>query len=161
MNNFTFKTRENKPIKFSDLFGNQNELILVFNMGKSCPYCTLWADGFNGMVHHLENRAGFALVSPDTPKIQNPFANSRGWKFTMVSCQNMDFFKQTGFFNGKDGCWPGIATFIRKKTGNIFRYTKSYFGPGDNYCNMWDINDLLPPLEEEWAPKYSYSKTGD
>ncbi|HEY4822831.1 MAG TPA: hypothetical protein VIH83_04000 [Candidatus Bathyarchaeia archaeon] len=32
----------------STLFGKKDDLILVHNMGRSCPYCTMWADGFNG-----------------------------------------------------------------------------------------------------------------
>ena len=36
-------------VRLSELFGDKNDLIVVHNMGKSCPYCTLWADGFNGV----------------------------------------------------------------------------------------------------------------
>src|SRR5690349_10614506 len=73
------------PVKLSELFGEKNELILIHNMGKSCAYCTLWADGFNGFTAHLENRAGFVLVNNDTVEEQTAFANARGWKFKVVS----------------------------------------------------------------------------
>ena len=36
--------------RLSDLFGDADDLILIHNMGKGCPYCTLWADGFNGVL---------------------------------------------------------------------------------------------------------------
>ena len=39
-------------------------------MGRGCSYCTLWADGFNGLRHHFEDRAAFVVVSPDTPEQQ-------------------------------------------------------------------------------------------
>ena len=38
---------ENQKIKLSQLFGTKKDLILVHNMGKSCPYCTMWAEGVN------------------------------------------------------------------------------------------------------------------
>ena len=41
-------------VKLSSLFGDKRDLIVVHNMGKSCPYCTLWADGFNGVWQHLD-----------------------------------------------------------------------------------------------------------
>jgi hypothetical protein len=50
--------------------GHYKDLILVHNMGQSCRYCTMWADGFNGIHPHLANRAAFALVWPDLPEGQ-------------------------------------------------------------------------------------------
>jgi predicted dithiol-disulfide oxidoreductase (DUF899 family) len=38
----------NKKVRLSSLFGKKDELILIDNMGQGCPYCTMWADGFNG-----------------------------------------------------------------------------------------------------------------
>ena len=43
----------NKKVRLSSLFGEKDELILVHNMGRGCPYCTMWADGFNGVLPHL------------------------------------------------------------------------------------------------------------
>lgn len=54
----------------SSLFGEKEDLIVIHNMGRSCPYCTMWADGFNGVLKHLENRAAFVVVSPDAPEGQ-------------------------------------------------------------------------------------------
>lgn len=48
------------PVKLSALFGSHKDLIVVHNMGRRCPYCTMWADGYNGLRPHLENRAAFA-----------------------------------------------------------------------------------------------------
>src|SRR5262249_8279671 len=45
--------------RLSSLFGDQDTLFVVHNMGMSCPYCTLWADGFAGVFEHLRNRAAF------------------------------------------------------------------------------------------------------
>ena len=90
------------PVKLSDLFGDKRELIVVHNMGASCSYCTMWADGFNGVLPHLENRAAFVVVSPDRPKGQKAFAARRGWKFKMVSGRGSKFAADMGFMDGDD-----------------------------------------------------------
>lgn len=66
---YSLKDWNGRDVKLSRLFGKNNDLILVHNMGRQCPYCTLWADGFNGLVKHLEDRASFVVVSPDPPEI--------------------------------------------------------------------------------------------
>src|SRR5882724_10529079 len=67
---YVFKDQAGKPVRLAQLFGAKKELILVHNMGTHCRYCTLWADGFTGLVKHLENRAAFAVESADTPARQ-------------------------------------------------------------------------------------------
>src|SRR5208282_3588137 len=77
---YVFTGSLGERLSLSEAFGDRDELIVVHNMGRSCPYCTMWADGFNGLLPHLENRAAFAVVSPDRPKGQKAFAAKRGWK---------------------------------------------------------------------------------
>ncbi|HEV2097343.1 MAG TPA: DUF899 family protein, partial [Stellaceae bacterium] len=72
-------------VPISELFGDKADLIVIHNMGTTCPNCTLWADGFNGVYDHLANRAAFVVSSPDMPEVQKRFAASRGWRFPMVS----------------------------------------------------------------------------
>src|SRR5437762_3215437 len=67
---YSFKTWDGGELSLAQLFGDKRDLILVHNMGKHCAYCTLWADGFNGVVPHLEDRAAFVVVSNDPPDVQ-------------------------------------------------------------------------------------------
>ena len=67
-------------------------------MGQACRYCTLWADGFNGFVPHLESTMAVALVSKDSPQRQREFANSRGWRFRLASHGGGDYI--TGYSPG-------------------------------------------------------------
>src|SRR5205823_3815227 len=68
------------PVPLSALFGGKEYLFVIHNMGKSCPSCTMWADGFNGVLPHLESRATFVVSSPDDPETQRAFARERGWR---------------------------------------------------------------------------------
>src|ERR1700745_3846279 len=57
-------------LSLSQLFGDKASLFVIHNMGAGCPYCTLWADGFNGLLPHIENRASFVGAPPADPPAQ-------------------------------------------------------------------------------------------
>ena len=144
----------------ADLFDNKDELLLIHNMGKKCSYCTLWADGFNGVSEHLQNRAAFALTSPDPFSELQEFAQSRNWRFPVYSTRNEDFQKDMGYWEEDHygmgpSSTPGVSTFLKKER-KIFRQTHTGFGPGDLYSSIWHLFDLLPKGQNEWAPKYTY-----
>jgi len=143
-------------VKLSELFDGHDELIIIHNMGKGCRWCTLWADGFNGILNHFENRAGFALVSPDNPQTQKTFAESRGWKFKILSGKGGSFINDMGFQSEKGGFIPGFSTFLRDSKGKMFRIAKAEFGPGDDYCSLWPMFDLLAKGTNDWEPQYKY-----
>ena len=156
VSDYTFTAQDGSQVRLSDLFGSSDELLLIHNMGKGCVYCTLWADGFNGVYQHLENRAPFVVVSPDDHETQREFYNSRDWKFRMLSSQGTSFFKDLGFESSRGGPLPGVSTFSKSTDGKIFRVSSAYFGPGDDYCNLWHLFDLLPNGINDWSPKYKY-----
>jgi predicted dithiol-disulfide oxidoreductase (DUF899 family) len=142
--------------RLSDLFGDKNDLILIHNMGKSCPNCTLWADGFNGIYPHLADRAAFVVSSPDSPDVQSRFAAGRGWRFPMVSHQGTDFAAEMGYRSEKGGWLPGVSVF-RREGDHVVRVSDTRFGPGDSFCAMWHLLDLLPEGDAGWRPKYEYA----
>ena len=142
-------------VSLSALFGDKSDLILIHNMGKSCAYCTLWADGFNGMLNHLKDRAAFVVVSPDAPETQETFAKARNWKFRMLS-DNENFTKDMGYRNTPDQPMPGMSTFY-KENGKITRVATDFFGPGDDYCSLWHMFDLLKDGQNKWQAKFEYN----
>ena len=152
---YEFINWQGQPVKLSDLFGDHKELLVVSNMGKSCRYCTLWADGYNGLTSHLQDRSAFVVVSPDTVDVQKEFASSRGWKFPMVSDAESNFRYDLGFRDEKY-VQPGALVFTKDDEGNIYLFSATYFGPGDNYCVVWDFMDLMPEGSKDWEPKYKY-----
>jgi len=150
---YVFSTPEG-PVTLSALFGDKQELFVIHNMGKGCAYCTLWADGFNGVQHHLRDRAGFVVSSPDTPAVQQEFAASRGWLFPMVSHAGSSFAEDMGY--RRDGkFWPGVSVF-RKQENRIVRISDTGLGPDDEFCVVWSLLDLLPVGPDSWRPRYSY-----
>ena len=138
----------------SNLFGPHEYLFVVHNMGSSCPYCTTWADGFNGVIHHLESRAAFVVSSPDSPETQRKFADGRGWRFRMVSHAETSFAEDMGY-RRDGGWWPGVSVF--KRDGDrILRVGDAEFGPGDEFCSVFHLLGLLPEGTGDWQPRFRY-----
>jgi predicted dithiol-disulfide oxidoreductase (DUF899 family) len=112
----------------------------------------MWADGFNGIYDHIANRAAFVVSSPDAPAVQKSFAAARGWRFPMVSHEGTTFAADMGYRSEDVGWLPGISVFHRDET-RIFRVADSRFSPGDDFCPLWHIFDLLPGGAGDWQPK--------
>lgn len=148
------------PVKLSEMFGDKDDLILIHNMGAGCANCTMWADEFNGVADHLQSRAALVLVSPDNPIDQKRFAQERGWRFKMYSAKGTTFVEDMGFHSEEEaflsGYLPGVSAYSRKKDGSIVRVSKEEFGPGDLYCSVWHLFDLLPDGWGSWDPQFDY-----
>jgi len=142
-------------VHLSELFGTHSELILVFNMGTHCPYCTLWADEYNGILKHLESRVSFVVSSPNKPDTQAKFAKKRNWQFRMVQSEQ-GFRQKLGFEQEDKSLWPGYVVFTKDASGQIKQVNKDFFGPGDNYSSVWHYFEHLPDYANDWQPRFEY-----
>jgi predicted dithiol-disulfide oxidoreductase (DUF899 family) len=147
---------EGRKASLSTLFGDHSRLILVHNMGRGCTYCTMWADGFVGLVPHLNDRAAFVVTSPDEPAAQKAFARSRGWNFPMYSVAGTSLVSDLGFDDGEQGLMPGVSVLVKETDGKIYRVGRAEFGPGDDFCPVWHFLELFPEGIDGWEPKLNY-----
>lgn len=145
-------TTDGAPIRLSQLFGTQQDLIVVHNMGRKCNYCSLWADGLAGFSRHWPTRCAFALCSHDPPSVAKAFAAERGWPYRVVSGASSNFAKAMGFMNSKGSPQPGASAFHRRDDGTIVRTGKTWFGPGDDFCAVWPMFELLDGGPGAWEP---------
>jgi predicted dithiol-disulfide oxidoreductase (DUF899 family) len=144
------------PATLLDLFAGRDELILVHNMGRGCRWCTLWADGLSGMYTHLSSRATVVLTTPDEPAAAGAFAASRGWTFPIASFAGTSFAKDMGMASER-GVMPGVSALWKDAAGAIWRtHGVRHFGPGDEFCPVYPIFDLLKNGPGSWEPRYSY-----
>ena len=153
--NYIFQTLDGE-VTLLELFGGRDKLLMIHNMGQACRYCTLWADGFNGFVPHLENALAVALVSKDDPETQRRFAHSRSWRFRLASHAGGKYIQEQTVTPGQ-GNSPGAVTYERVGD-KIYRKNSGEFGPGDIFCSMWGLLGLAGIGEEEWTPQYNYWK---
>ena len=85
------------PATLEDLFGGRSQLLVYHFMfgpdyAAGCPSCSAIADGFNGIVTHLENHdvALWAVSRAPLAKLQ-AFRQRMGWSFPWASAFAGDF----------------------------------------------------------------------
>jgi predicted dithiol-disulfide oxidoreductase (DUF899 family) len=142
--NYELKDWNEDTVQLSSLFGDKDQLILVHNMGVSCTYCTMWADGFVGLLPYLERVAAFVVVTPDRVSVQKAAATARGWKFKMVSAEGTSLFADMGFEASDNSPWPGMSTLYKDGEEKLRRHGLASFGPGDKFCPVFSFTELLP-----------------
>jgi predicted dithiol-disulfide oxidoreductase (DUF899 family) len=153
--NYTFDTLTGTT-DLASLFCGKDLLFVIHNMGQGCRYCTLWADGLNGFLPHLEDKFSVVLLSKDSPELQQRFAHSRGWRFRMASHSGGAYISEQSVTPGEAND-PGLVCY-RRKGDKIVRTASAGFGPGDLYCSLWHILALGGISEDDWSPQFSYWK---
>ena len=151
--NYRFDTL-NGTVSLSDLFAGNDKLLAIHNMGQACRYCTLWADGINAFLPHLESSMAVVLLSKDDPATQRRQANARGWRFRSASHGGGDYIREQSSQDGENNT-PG-AVFYELRDQKIYRKNSCTFGPGDLYCSHWHLLGLAGLDSADWTPQYNY-----
>ena len=141
-------------VSLLELFAGRDTLLAIHNMGQGCRYCTVWADGFNGFLPHLENAMSVVLLSKDPPELQRRFANERGWRFRLASHGGGDYIREQTVVDGQDN-YPGAVVY-KREGDKVLRFNACVFGPGDLYCSLWSLLALAGRGAQDWTPQYSY-----
>jgi predicted dithiol-disulfide oxidoreductase (DUF899 family) len=154
---YTLHDVEARPVTLRQLFEGKRDLLVVHNMGRSCAYCALWADGFIGLAPHIIERAGFALTSPDDPATLKATGARRGWNFRCVSIAGTTFATDLGYDHAKPdgsrGYLPGVSAFHLEDDGQVVRTGHAPFGRGDQFCAIWPMFALLRGGDAGWEPR--------
>ena len=137
-----------------DLFAGQRKLLVIHNMGQACRYCTLWGDGINPYISHLETAMSVVMVSKDAPDVQRHFANSRQWRMRMASHGGGAYMQEQVAADGM-GNMPGAVVYELVED-EIHRKASTYFGPSDLYCPQWHFLGLAGIDIGDWTPQYGY-----
>lgn len=148
---YAFKTMEGDT-SLSALFAGKDRLLVIHNMGQGCRYCTLWADGINGVLSHLEAAMSVVLVSKDAPETQRRMAQDRGWRFRMASHGGGDYMTEQSV---GDGNYPGAVVYERDGA-KIMRRGRARFGPGDLYNPLWHFLSLAGIGDGDFTPQFHY-----
>jgi predicted dithiol-disulfide oxidoreductase (DUF899 family) len=146
------------PATLSDLFGPRQQLIVQHFMfapewEKPCKSCSFWADGYNGIVPHLEQRDTRLVAVSRAPRAKlQQRARRMGWTFPWYSSGEGDFsydfavsFRPDDLARGpvsynyasremKMSDLPGISAFYKDEDGAIY-HTYSSFARGLDMMN--------------------------
>jgi len=124
---YRFDTREGSA-SLADLFKGRSQLIVYhFMFGPDykagCASCSAIADGFNGIVVHLENHdVAFSAVSrAPLPKLQE-YEQRMGWNFAWASSSKSDFNDDFSVaFTEKQQREGSIEYNFRREKGFVWR----------------------------------------
>jgi predicted dithiol-disulfide oxidoreductase (DUF899 family) len=141
-----------KPVKFSDLFGDKNTLLLYSWMfgpswDKPCMSCTSLMDGFDRTWYSVSQNAAFAAIAKARPEQIDAWAKERGWsQIPLVSGSQSSFqadYKCQG--ENDDMQWPVMHVF-RKRDGKIFHFwaTETMSNHVDTVWPYWNLMDFTP-----------------
>jgi predicted dithiol-disulfide oxidoreductase (DUF899 family) len=158
----------------ADLFAGRSQLIVYhFMFGPDseagCKACSFWADNFNGIIPHLNQRdVSMVAVSRAPLEKLQAFRRRLGWTFKWASSAGSDFnfdyhvsFRpdqagaQHNYASKTDSLsdHAGVSVFFKDESGSIF-HTYSCYARGLDMLNTgYHYLDLVPKgLDEAGLP---------
>jgi len=157
-------------VRLSELFRVPGRplILMHFMFGKAqqhpCPMCTSWADGYDGILPHLAQRADFVLFVAGDPGVFGEYARRRGWRnVRIVSAGDSTLKRDLGFETEEGGQHPGLSVFERDADGSIRHfYSQSAtlgeagFRGMDLLNPLWHFLDALPEGRGDFMPRKQY-----
>lgn len=155
--------------KLSQLFDDPSKplVLMHFMFGKKqenpCPMCTAWADGYDGAMPHIMQRANFGiLVAGDLPSF-HAYARERGWKNVRLLSSAPSTLKADLGFEHDGAQLPGVSVFTLGADGvpRHFYSACAMMGGGhfrgmDLLSPIWHFLDLTPDGRGDFMPQKAY-----
>jgi predicted dithiol-disulfide oxidoreductase (DUF899 family) len=154
------------------LFDGRSQLIVYHFMfdpswEAGCPHCSFWADNFNPVIVHLNQRdtTMIAVSRAPYPKLA-AYEKRMGWNFKWVSSHGNDFnfdyyvsftpeelAKKEAFYNyARQNPGPereGASVFYKDAAGGIFHTYSTYARGIDLQNTAYNYIDLTPKGRDE------------
>jgi predicted dithiol-disulfide oxidoreductase (DUF899 family) len=156
-----------------ELFDGRSQLIVYHFMfapswDAGCPHCSRWADNFNGIIVHLNQRDVTMIAVSRAPYSKLAAYRKRmGWSFKWLSSADTEFnfdyhvsftpdelAKKEAFYNyAMQDPGPsereGVSVFYKDLTGTVF-HTYSTYARGIDMLNVdYHYLDLVPKGRNE------------
>ena len=74
----------------------------------------------------------------------------------MASVKNSSLTQDLGYYHEQGEFMPGVSVLRKQDDGSIARVADTPFGPGDSYCAVFNLFDLMPEGSGDWQPKLAY-----
>ena len=138
-----------EPVKFSELFGTKNTLLLYSwmfgpNWDKPCPSCTSLMDGFDRSWYAVSRDAAFAGVAKAPAEKINAWAKERGWtQIPLLSGYESSFQKDYKCQGETDDMQQASMFVFKKRDGRIFLFWSAE-GSVDTVWPYWNLMDFTP-----------------
>jgi predicted dithiol-disulfide oxidoreductase (DUF899 family) len=141
-----------QPVKFSELFGEHDTLILyswMYGPGwdKPCPSCTSLMDGYDRAWYSVSRDAAFATIAKAPPDKINAWAKERGWsQLPLLSGAASPFQADYKCQAENDDKQLPVMMVFNKQAGRIFLFwsTEGMMNHVDTVWPYWNLMDFTP-----------------
>ena len=169
---YVFEGSAGKQI-LAELFDGRSQLIVYHFMfdpswDAGCPNCSFWADNFNSVIVHMNQRDTTMIAVSRAPYAKLAAYQKRmGWNFKWVSSHGSDFnfdyhvsftpeelAKKQAFYNfATQDPWfserEGTSVFYKDAAGNLFHTYSTYARGIDLLNTAYNYLDLTPKGRDE------------
>jgi predicted dithiol-disulfide oxidoreductase (DUF899 family) len=158
-------------VRLSELFSAPDRALVVYHAmyGKRqttpCPMCTMWVDGFNGVVPHLQQNVDFVVASAADPAALRAHARDRGWdNVRLLSCGD-NTFQYDLAAEDQDGAQDStVSVFVLDAEGRQRHFYSCHPHMADDIQQrgidllspVWHVLDLTPQGRGEWFASLDY-----
>ena len=139
-------------VKFSELFGDKNTLILYSFMygpgwDNPCLSCTSLVDGFDRSSYQVTRHAAFAAIAKAPAEKINAWAKKRGWsQITLLSGFESRFQADYKCQGETDDMQLPVMHVFTRRDGRIFHFwaTELRGNHVDTVWPYWNLMDFTP-----------------
>jgi predicted dithiol-disulfide oxidoreductase (DUF899 family) len=163
---------EKDPVRFSDLFGDKQTLIIYSWMfgpqrQRACPVCTSFLSAWDGTARNLRERVALAVFARSPIQRLLDFKKERGWQNLQLYSDMKGDYTRT-YVSAEDADVPGLNVFTRRD-GTIRHFWSGEISgemadPGQDPRGapevdpLWIFLDLNPEGRgTDWYPKLEYT----
>ena len=156
-----------------ELFDGRSQLVVYHFMfdpswDAGCPHCSFWADNFNGITVHLNQRDVTMIAVSRAPYSKLAAYEKRmGWNFKWVSSHDTDFnfdyhvsftpeelSRKEAVHNFTKQAPPGsetvgVSVFYKGESGKVFHTYSTYSRGVDMVNGAYHYLDLVPKGRDE------------
>ena len=157
----------------AELFAGRSQLIVYHFMfgpdwNAGCPHCSFWADSFDGVITHLQQRdVTMVAISRAPYEKLKAYQKRLGWSFKWLSSGETSFnfdyqasftpdelAKKQALYNyvQQDPGHPereGVSVFFKDDSGEIFHTYSTYARGIDIVNTAYHYLDLVPKGRDE------------
>lgn len=157
-------------VRFVDLFSDPARPLVLYHfmfgesMNQPCPMCSMWADGWNGVVRHVEQRVDFALVTQGTVDQNERLAAERGWtNLRWLSAAGTSFKRAYGSQDNEGNQQPFLTVFELHDGQPRLTYSGGAHIAGDHWRGVdllspvWHFFDLTRQGRGDFMPRLDYT----
>ncbi|MGI9644123.1 MAG: DUF899 family protein [Ilumatobacteraceae bacterium] len=154
-----------ESVRLSELFTSPDRPLIVYHFmyGKQqtqpCPMCAMWADGWNPISRHVQERADFVVAASAPIEDWTALAHDRGWTdLRLVSAAPSTFKVDIGGEDADGNLQPFISVFELVDGVPHLTYSGGAHIDGDHWRGVdlltpvWHLFDLTRNGRENWMP---------